>query len=339
MVNDMFNKIYENIKKFMKDNWLFCILLVLIICTFIKVPYEVNMPGGLIDLGNRVTVNGEDSKIEGSFNMAYVSVVQGSLPWVALGLIMPDWDVVPESSTTYENETIEDANKRSKLYLEQSKDYATAVAMDAAGIEYVASNRFNYVAFIDTKAKTTLRVGDNILSINGEDIEDINIMSKRIQDIVVGDKVQFVVDRDGKEVLATAVVYEEDDKHYVGISAITTFDITSNEDVKITSKESESGPSGGLMMTLMVYNALTKQDLTHGKKVVGTGTISLDGSVGEIGGVKYKLMGAVKEDADIFLVPSGNYEEALDVKKKKGYNIEIVSVETFQDAVDYLEGL
>ena len=50
-------------------------------------------------------------------------------------------------------------------------------------------------------------------------------------------------------------------------------------------------------------------------------------------------MGAVKEDADIFLVPKDNYKEAMDMKKKKEYNIEIVSVETFEDVVDYLEGL
>ena len=335
----MFNKIYEYIKSFMKENFLFLILLILIVCTFIRIPYEVNMPGGLINLGNRVTVDGEEASIEGSFNMAYVSVVQGSLPWVALGLVMPDWDVVPESDTTYENETIEDANKRSRLYLEQSKGYATAVAMDAAGIPYEISNRLNYVAFVDAKAKTTLKVGDNIISINGEEIYDINVLSNRIQDIKVGEKVNFIVERNKKEVKATAVVYEEDDKHYVGISAITTFDLKSELDVKIKSKATESGPSGGLMMTLMVYNAITKQDLTHGKKIVGTGTINLDGSVGEIGGVKYKLMGAVKEEADVFLVPSGNYKEAIDVKKENGYNIEVISVETFKVAVHYLEVL
>ena len=92
-------------------------------------------------------------------------------------------------------------------------------------------------------------------------------------------------------------------------------------------------------MTLMVYNALTKQDLTHGMDIVGTGTINLDGSVGDIGGVKYKLMGAVKNDADVFLVPSGNYEEAMKVKKEKGYKIDIVSVEKFSDVVEYLEGI
>jgi PDZ domain-containing protein len=271
--------------------------------------------------------------------MAYVSVVQGSLPWVLMGLIIPDWDVVPESDSTYENETIEDANIRSKLYLEQSKDFATSVAMDVAGIEYSISNKINYVAYVDVKANTTLKVGDNILSINGEEIDDISILSSRIQDIKAGDKVNFIVERNGKEKKASAIVYEEDGKHYVGISAITTFDIASDVNVEISSKSSESGPSGGMMMTLMVYNALTNQDLTYGKKIVGTGTISLDGTVGEIGGVKYKLMGAVKEDADIFLVPKDNYKEAMDVKKKKEYNIEIVSVETFEDVVDYLEGL
>ena len=59
-------------------------------------------------------------------------------------------------------------------------------------------------------------------------------------------------------------------------------------------------------------NNLTEEDITKGKKIVGTGTIEEDGSVGSIGGVKYKLNGAVRQKADIFLVPAGeNYEEAL----------------------------
>ncbi len=336
----MFNNFYDRFKNFMKENFLFLLFLILfIVVTFVRVPYEVNMPGGVIDLGNRVTVDGESVSIDGTFNMAYVSVVQGSIPYILLSYIIPDWDVVPESETMYENETIEDANKRSKLYLEQSIDYATVVAMDQAGVGYQISNRVNYVAFIGEDAKTTLKVGDNILSINGEEIEDINVMSDRIQDIKVGEKVSFIVLRNNKEVEASAVIYEEDGKNYVGISAITTFDLDTDVDIEISTKATESGPSGGMMMTLMVYNALTKQDLTHGMNIVGTGTINLDGTVGDIGGVKYKLMGAVKNDADVFLVPSGNYEEAMEVKKEKSYNIDIVSVENFSDAVSYLEGI
>ena len=336
----MFNNIYEKLKRFMKHNLgLIIFVVVFITFTFGRLPYDVNMPGGLIDLSDRVEVNGEDVDIEGTFNMAYVSSVSGSIPHILLSFVIPDWDVVPSSDSTYENETIEEARKRNKLYLEQSKDYATAVAFDVALIPYEVSNRINYVAYIDKKAKTTLQVGDDILELNGESVEDINVMSQLIQELEVGSKIDFLVERDGKEVKATATTYEEDGKKYVGISALTTFDMKSDVDIEINTKESESGPSGGLMMTLMVYNAVTKQDLTHGKKVVGTGTINLDGSVGEIGGVKYKVMGAAGEGADIFLVPEGNYKEALAVKKEKGYDIEIVSVKTFSDAVNYLEEL
>jgi PDZ domain-containing secreted protein len=50
-------------------------------------------------------------------------------------------------------------------------------------------------------------------------------------------------------------------------------------------------------------------------------------------------MGAVNSHADIFLVPEENYEEAIKVKKEKGYKIDVVSVKTLKDAIDYLEAL
>ena len=59
---------------------------------------------------------------------------------------------------------------------------------------------------------------------------------------------------------------------------------------------------------------IVDEDITKGKTVVGTGTIDIDGNVGAIGGVKYKLIGAVKNKADVFLVPKDNYEEAIEVK-------------------------
>ena len=72
------------------------------------------------------------------------------------------------------------------------------------------------------------------------------------------------------------------------------------------------------MMALSIYGNLTNQDLTNGKTIVGTGTIDIDGNVGSIGGVKYKLIGAVKNKADIFIVPNGeNYDEAIKIKKEK----------------------
>ena len=49
-------------------------------------------------------------------------------------------------------------------------------------------------------------------------------------------------------------------------------------------------------------------------------------------------MGAVKEKSDIFLVPQGeNYIEARNLKNKHHYNIKIIPVESFKEALDYLK--
>lgn len=101
-------------------------------------------------------------------------------------------------------------------------------------------------------------------------------------------------------------------------------------------KSSESGPSGGLMTALAIYNSLVEEDITKGRYIIGTGTIDKDGNVGEIGGVKYKIIGAVKKDADIFLCPVENLEEALEVKKENDLNIEIKGVKTLEEAINYL---
>ena len=91
------------------------------------------------------------------------------------------------------------------------------------------------------------------------------------------------------------------------------------------------------MTALVIFNKLISYDITKGYKIAGTGTIDEDGTVGEIDGVKYKLKGAVKDKADVFLVPSGNYEEAIKLKEKNNYKIKIIEVKTFEDAIYYLK--
>ena len=91
------------------------------------------------------------------------------------------------------------------------------------------------------------------------------------------------------------------------------------------------------MLALTIYSNINKIDLTQGKKIAGTGTIEIDGTVGQISGVKYKLIGAVNNKADVFIVPKGdNYNEAKKVKKERGFKIDIVPVETFEQALNYL---
>lgn len=310
------------------------------------------MPGGIIDLGNRIKVDGKTPNIDGSFNMAYVSTSNGYIPYILIGLIHPDWEVTKNSEFVADNETIEDSQKRDVINLEQSKNNATIVALKAAGIPYETKTSFKVIKIAE-ESNTNIEIGDTIIKIDNVTIKEYDDISNIVNSHQEGDKISILVERDDKEVEVSATIYvnhdnatyideetqEESPRLLIGIVAAVLYDVKCDVDIDIESKKSESGPSGGMMMSLMIYNALTNQDLTHGKKIVGTGTINLDGTVGAIGGVKYKIIGAKKAKADIFLVPRENYEEAKKVVEDKKYKITLVPLDTLQDAIDYLEGL
>lgn len=334
------NKLYENVKRFIKCEWKFIIVfIVILLLTTVRLPYEVEMPGGTISLNDRVKINGNEINASGTYNMAYVTAASGTIPYVLIGLINPDWEVVKISDYTASNEDMIDYINRNKVYLKQSQSIAKLVALKEANIDYEINKTYRTVIYVSDKANTTLKNGDEILKVDNLENFDDKELQDYIQTLDEETEVKLKVLRNNKETEATAKIFEEDNHKYMGITIAIYYDIESDYDIEIESKNSESGPSGGMMTSLMVYSGLTNKDLTKGKKIVGTGTISTDGTVGEIGGVKYKLMGAVKNKADIFLVPKENYEEAINFAKQKKYDITIVSVETLKDAIDYLEGL
>ena len=99
------------------------------------------------------------------------------------------------------------------------------------------------------------------------------------------------------------------------------------------------GPSGGLLQTLSIYNQLVEEDLTHGLKIAGTGTISATGTVGAIGGVKEKVPTAYEDHVDIFFCVEANYEEAKEAYSHlPNEKMKLIPIKTFYDALDYLRG-
>ena len=137
----MKRKIVEHLKDFL---FVFFVLFI----AFGKLPYNVEMPGGIINLTERVKIDGQKIPLKGSFNMAYVSVVQGSIPYILYGLISNDVDVVKTQDSLLVNETVDEANRRNKLFLEQSKNAAVLAALKEAEIEYEIKNRKTNVLYI-----------------------------------------------------------------------------------------------------------------------------------------------------------------------------------------------
>ena len=96
------------------------------------------------------------------------------------------------------------------------------------------------------------------------------------------------------------------------------------------------GPSAGLAFTLAVLDVLTPGELTGGHRVAVTGTMSLDGTVGPVGGGAQKAIAVRDAGYEVFLVPSDELEE---VREAVGDDVEVIAVDTLDEALAALDSL
>lgn len=336
----MLKKFYEKVKEFIKTEYKFILFLIVfvVICTW-PVNYYIVIGGGISDISDRVVVENGDSS-DGSFNLSYVSELKGTTLSYLLSYVMPHWKRVSMDDYKYTtDEDYQDIEFRSELDLLSSNSNAIYYAYQLADkpCEVVKTDVYVIVKF--PEYDNPLEVGDKLLKVNGVLCANLVEFQEAIQK-VQGNSVRVTVLRDGKEMELTSKLYEEENRKVlgVGLQSVTTYDV--DPEVEFQFEKNESGPSAGLITTLSIYDQLTKGDLTKGKLIAGTGTIEADGSIGQIGEVEYKLLGAARGGAQVFLVPAGeNYQDCKKMKKDENLDIELISVKNIDDAIKKLKDL
>lgn len=329
----MLNKIYEKIKNFIKVNIRFLLIYLFILILILwDMPYVIYKRGGVIDVSNRIQIE-SNNEVEGKIQLSYVSTLKGNIPFILLSYILPDWDLYKIEEVSASGNIDEDI-KKGKIKMNEGIDNAIISAFRESGNDIKINKTYYNVEYFSSYADTDLKIGDQILSFDGIEYSNVNELKEYINTLNIGDKVILKLINNEEKY---ATVYEYNNELYMGVSFSNSYDYETPIKVDIKTKNNESGSSGGFMTSLAIYNALTNEDITRGYNIVGTGTIDSLGNVGEIGGVKYKLLGAVKNKADIFMCPENNYEEAMEVKNNRKLNIEVVSVKTLRDAITYLE--
>lgn len=322
-------------KKILKENFKFILLMIILVSLFyIKLPYYIMAPGGTIDITDRVVMDDYQKKEEGSLNMLYVSEYDAT-PITYIVAKLRDWDTHSKEDRKISNESEKEVRERNKIMRDTSLDIATLVAYQEADKRIEVKDKKNVVAA--TTEDNNLKVGDIILEVDGRKQDSVDEIKSLINTKEENDTITLKILRDNKEMKVESKVSIENNTKIIGVVIITEYDYETDPKIDIKFKDSESGSSGGLMLTLTIYSAISGEDLLKGRNIAGTGTISTDGTVGEIDGVKYKIMGAAQNNIDIVLVPSANYEEAIKTKNKYNYDLEIVKVDTFKEAVDYLK--
>lgn len=326
----------NKIKAFLKENYKFIIVLLIILFVFwCPLPYYVDAPGGLTNLNNKVSI--DDKNIDGSYNLTYVSEYKASIPLLIYSLFNKDYDVYKKDDILLENETDDEYNKRDKLFLEESLSNAVIASYNMASKQVTIKNNYLYVGYILTNSNTDLEVGDEIISIDDVRVKTKEDVNSLLSTKSVGDKITIKVSNNNHNYMRYAILQEEDDKKIIGIIPIEVYDYETNPKIDIKMSANESGSSGGLMLSLAIYDLLSDDNLAQGRKVAGTGTIDALGNVGEIGGVEYKIKGAVKDKADIFFVPNDNYKEAKKIVSDNNYDLNLVKVNTLKEAINYLK--
>ncbi len=334
----MLSKLYDRVKTIIRDNYKFFLILIFFgVIVNIRLPYYIDAPGGLIDLSDRIRVN-NTNKLKGSLNLTYVSEMQATLPTLIYAALDKNWDIYSAKDITIDNEDIADMELRDKIMLKEAYQTATILAYQEAKKNITINSYQLLVTYIDETAKTDLKVGDQILSINEVNVNTRDELNNEKDKYLVGTEVTFKIKRNGKEMTKSATIIEYEKELYIGIMVSELKDFTTTPPISFNFLSSESGSSGGLMTTLSIYGNLTNDDLTKGEVIAGTGTIDSDGQVGEIGGIKYKLIGALNNKATVFIVPTGdNYKDVMKLKKENNYHIEIIEAKTFDQVVSSLK--
>ena len=353
---DLFNRfIKKNI--FVKTLIILFILLELFICfiCFYKVDYIIDTPGPLSEASNVIQIDTTNNR--GHILTVAVSEYE-RVPlikyWLAKGdkrlaveKIPDDYDSKGEYYYSY-------YARRVSLYNAIIYAYTKAKEVNPE-VNIVYTYKGALVAYVMKEAKMTIEADDVITAIEGNKFNNYDEFINIYRDIVdtkkAGDVINFDVVRivNNEEIMlsryATLMEDSETGKLYLGFSV---FDYTVPDSENSTPKFTISsgaynttGNSGGAMLALSIYNALVNEDITskNGSDMIiaGTGTISIDGKVGAIGGIEQKVVKAYISQVDVFFVDAVDYDDAIEACKKLGYDSSFIKkVETFDDILTEL---
>jgi len=209
-----------------------------------------------------------------------------------------------------------------------------------------------------SSATSPFVAGDHILAaVNQSDeqlpIQSITELSAWLKEQAVDGKIKkttFIVERDNgqlpielKDIKLDLQLSEEQmvAKALGVISFVEIKDIVpSDKQYKVTiATDNIGGPSAGLVFALTVIDKLSSGDLTKGKQIAATGTIDAAGKVGVIGGIVQKVYTTSKQGVDVFLVPKGNEKAAKRTLKSIDSEMQIIGVETLEEAIEVIASL
>ena len=296
----------------------------MLVTMLLPVPYAVQAPGPVIDtLGDvdgveLIHIEGTETyETSGALQLTTVTTAGGpgypvDSGGVIRGWLSPTTTVAPVELFFDPGQSQDEIDQTSAQQMISSQQNATVAALTELGYDVPAE-----LTVVGTQqgsgADGVAQDGDRIVGIVAGDKEVEVVTFADLADVLAatppGSTVDLVVDRDGERV-ALPVVTGDDGRggSVLGVFLDGEFDYPVDVRIQI---ENVGGPSAGTMFALGIIDMLTPGEMTGGHNVAGTGTVSLGGLVGAIGGIQQKMAGARAADAEYFLAPPANCGEVV----------------------------
>lgn len=303
----------------------------------IELPYLAYSVGPVSDAADAVVVEGVDFfPPEGELLMLTVVNQDVNIFEAVIAGLDPTIDLVRKQAVRRADETDEEYRNRVLQQMSDSNFRSIAVALAYLGYELVPTEVVINDIVPEVPAAGVLELGDTVVAVNGAEITSVDDFAPALEGYGVGDVVDMTVLRSDGPVDVKVELAEREDEPGVPMIGIVLGELT-EPPFPITLEAGDvGGPSAGMMHSLAIIDSLTEGELTGGRVIAGTGTIDLDGNVGDIGGIRQKVVAAEAAGAEFILVPAGNYESALTAQRD---TIEIVPIATLDEAIGFLEGL
>lgn len=322
----------------------FASVLLAAVAVLVPVPYAVLSPGPVRDtLGSSndqplIEVEGTQTyPTSGQLDLTTVSVFGGPGNDVHLTRVLRGWlddsvAVRPVEEVFPPDQTEEQIDERNSVQMVTSQENATAAAL--AELDIPVPTRLEVVDFSQgAPAAQVLEVGDIVLAVDGDEVDTLESLRDRLQEVSPGDDTTITLERDGDREEIVVTTTEADGRTLLGVLIDPDFDFPFDVEIQI---DNIGGPSAGTMFALGIIDKLTPGELTGGEHVAGTGTIDGEGVVGPIGGLPQKLVGARRAGAAWFLAPEGNCEQ---VPGNVPDGLQVVRVATLAEARDAVEAI
>ena len=329
------------------------VVLVVIIGSAVRLPYYTISPGSAVNLLGDVSEKKPRISVDGA--KAYPTDDQIMLlfvresarvnvwEWIQAS-VDPDIDLFKEAQFTGGLDP-EEVRVESDADMARSQLAAKKLALEAAGYTVPVGEGVTVLAVSPSRpAADVLKQGDVLLQVDGKPLDQPDSLSEAVKTHKAGDTVEVVLERDGKQqTVQVPTVAGDDGKPVIGVYVSGRYDFPIDVNVDTSNI---GGPSAGLAMTLSIVDTLTPGDLSGGKRVAVTGTISEDGSVGEIGGISQKATSAKAAGAEVFIVPActrtdikKECERDLAKAKERAGDLQVIPVATFDEALKALKDI